>query len=153
MTRRIYRRRLPSWFWLAAVLALAVGYRWSTAPRDDTMPVAEGWAQAIDVVDGYTLLVSPADDSGGAAVSVRLIGITKPHNPAAVQWLRDRVVNQQIRIDLDKRRRDADGTSLAYVYLDDTLLNAELIQRGWATHRPYPGDSTSHAKLLRDATP
>jgi micrococcal nuclease len=42
------------------------------------------------------------------------------------------VSRQQVRIELDTQERDRDGRLLAYVYVADQMVNAELVRRGSA---------------------
>jgi micrococcal nuclease len=96
----------------------------------------------IRVIDGDTIVVSPNE-------KVRLIGVDTPetvHPKRAVQcfgkdakeFTRSMVERQSIRLVLDEsnaahRHRDKYGRTLAYAYLEDgTMLNAELIRRGYA---------------------
>jgi micrococcal nuclease len=98
--------------------------------------------KVVRVVDGDTIVVSPNE-------KVRLIGVDTPetvHPKKAVecfgkeakQFTRDAVEGKTIRLVLDKvntkrQHKDRYGRTLAYAYLDDgTMLNAELIRRGYA---------------------
>jgi micrococcal nuclease len=96
----------------------------------------------VRVVDGDTIVVSPNE-------KVRLIGVDTPetvHPNKAVQcfgkdakeFTRGMVERRTIRLLLDesnaaRNHKDRYGRTLAYVYFDDgTMLNAELIRRGYA---------------------
>lgn len=96
----------------------------------------------IRVTDGDTIVVSPNE-------KVRLIGVDTPetvHPKKAVQcfakdakeFTRRMVERKSIRLVLDesnaaRNHKDRYGRTLAYVYFDDgTMLNAELIRRGYA---------------------
>src|SRR6266545_6288205 len=96
----------------------------------------------IRVIDGDTIVVSPNE-------KVRLIGVDAPetvHPNKAVQcfgkdakeFTRSMVERKSIRLVLDdanaaRNDKDRYGRTLAYVYFDDgTMLNAELIRRGYA---------------------
>jgi hypothetical protein len=148
MSRRFRRR--PS-LWLAIGIAVALAGRSWLDQRDEVSTVLPDEAVVLAVVDGQTLELAPLDNSR-PATRVRLLGIQVVDDVAARQWLAANLANQTVRIELDKRRRATDGAQLAYVYLGPTFVNAELIRRNWARHEPYPGDSASHARLLREAT-
>jgi micrococcal nuclease len=96
----------------------------------------------IRVIDGDTIVVTPNE-------KVRLIGVDTPetvHPNKAVQcfgkdakeFTRRMVESKSIRLVFDESNRahnhkDRYGRTLAYVYFDDgTMLNAELIRRGYA---------------------
>ncbi len=96
----------------------------------------------IRIVDGDTIVVSPNE-------KVRLIGVDTPETvhpkktvecfgKDAKEFTRTMVEHQSIRLILDeanaaRNHKDRYGRTLAYVYFDDgTMLNAELIRRGYA---------------------
>jgi len=95
--------------------------------------------QVIEVIDGNTIRVNLGD----RAEIVRYIGInTKEINqptkgPEAsggetAETNRQLVARQQIRLELDAQERDREGRLLAYVYVADKMVNAELVRRGSA---------------------
>lgn len=97
--------------------------------------------KVLRVVDGDTIVVSPNE-------KVRLIGVDTPetvHPRKAVQcfgsdakeFTRRMVESKSIRLAFDESNRarnhkDRYGRTLAYAYFDGTMLNAELIRRGYA---------------------
>src|SRR6267142_5820334 len=94
--------------------------------------------QVVDVIDGNTILVN----MGERSETVRYIGIItqehrRPPGPEAlpgeaIQANRQLVGRQQVRMELDTLERDRDGRLLAYVYVADRMVNAELVRRGSA---------------------
>ena len=95
--------------------------------------------QVVDIIDGTTILVN----MGQRSETVRYIGITpqestrrppsaEPSPGEAVEANRQLVARQQVRIELDSQERDRDGRLLAYVYVADRMVNAELVRRGSA---------------------
>jgi len=146
MSRR-FRRRPPLWLWLAlGIVTALVGRAWLTRPAEIATVLADD-AVVLSIVDGQTLEVDSSP-----ATRVRLLGICVVDEVSAQQWLASNLINQTVRIELDKRRRAMDGAHLAYVYFGPMFVNAEMIRRGWARHEPYPGDSARHARLMREAT-
>jgi endonuclease YncB( thermonuclease family) len=143
MTRR-FRRRPPPWFWLLLLLAAAILARWRSGTSTESPALAAGEHVVTAVLDGRTLQVEPG-------TAVRLLGVTITDKAAAREYLQLNVVGQSVRTELDKRRRASDGSHFAYVYLGRIFVNAELVRQGWAKHDDYPGDSASHAKILREA--
>jgi len=95
--------------------------------------------QVVDVIDGNTIVVNLGDRTE----TVRYIGINtqetnrppksvEPTVGEAVEANRQLVTQQQIRLELDAQERDRDGRLLAYVYVVDRMVNAELVRRGTA---------------------
>jgi len=109
---------------------------WAGPTRPGAPTVLIG--QVVDVVDGNTIVVNMGDRSE----TVRYIGIVsqenrRPPGPEAVpgdaiQANRQLVARQQVRLELDTVERDRDGRLLAYVYVADRMVNAELVRRGAA---------------------
>ena len=134
---------------LLAAAALEAG---STVDREAPFGISEQSRESrneisekrfvIRVIDGDTIVVGPNE-------KVRLIGVDTPetvHPKKAVQcfgkdakeFTRNMVERKSIRLVLDnanaaRNHKDRYGRTLAYVYFDDsTMLNAELIRRGYA---------------------
>ena len=90
------------------------------------------------VVDGDTLVLDNED-------RVRLIGVDAPevdnaqyqrvgeyYGDEARSYLRERLEGRTVRLESDTEPHDKYGRRLAYVYLEDVLINAELIEQGFA---------------------
>ena len=97
-------------------------------------------AKVLRVVDGDTIEASV----DGATEDVRYIGVdtpesVKPGEPVECFALRASHFNKRlvegetVRLEYDAEERDAYGRLLAYVYLGDRFVNAELVRRGFAT--------------------
>jgi micrococcal nuclease len=134
---------------LLAAAALEAGSTTHQEPRLGTSEQSRDSPNAgsekrvvIRVIDGDTIVVNPNE-------KVRLIGVDTPettHPKKAVQcfgkdakeFTRSMVERRTIRLVLDesnaaRHHKDRYGRSLAYAYFDDgTMLNAELIRRGYA---------------------
>lgn len=87
---------------------------------------------AMTVIDGDTFAVDDGE-------KIRLIGIDCPESG---RWYADQATalldsllsDKELRFEYGNDRNDRYGRTLAYVYVDDTLLiNLELIKRGVAT--------------------
>jgi micrococcal nuclease len=50
----------------------------------------------------------------------------------AKKFVEDLVLDQTVRLEFDEKQRDQYGRLLAYVYLEDLFLNAEIIRAGFA---------------------
>jgi endonuclease YncB( thermonuclease family) len=94
----------------------------------------------LSVTDGDTIKVSV----NGKTEKVRLIGIDapekgqKPWGTGATQFLQDMVEGREVRLELDVKHRDHRGRLLAYVYLGDRFVNAELVRAGHAVMYTVP---------------
>jgi micrococcal nuclease len=113
------------------------------------------------IVDGDTIHVRV----GGHLEKVRYIGVNTPevHHPrkgeepggrAAAAVNRDLVDGRRVRLELDTQSRDRYGRLLAYVWVDDTMINAELVRRGFAqvmTIPPNVRHQSLFLKLQREA--
>lgn len=115
----------------------------------------------VRVVDGDTIHVQLAD----RVEKVRYIGVDSPeiHHPvrgeepggrAAASVNRVLVEGRRVRLELDVRTRDRWGRLLAYVWVDDTMINAELIRLGYAHVMTVPPNvryQELFVKLQREA--
>jgi micrococcal nuclease len=93
----------------------------------------------VHSVDGDTIRV----DINGRVQSVRYIGVNAPevrHPTKGKQPGRDEatavnrrlVEGRTVRLELDVRERDRNGRLLAYIYVGQTMVNAELVRLGYA---------------------
>ena len=101
--------------------------------------------RVVRVVDGDTIHVRVGD----RIEKVRYIGVNTPevHHPrkgeepggreaAAVN--RTLVADRQVRLETDVQLRDRYGRLLAYVFVGDAMVNAELVRRGYAQVMTIP---------------
>jgi len=165
MKRRFRRRPSARSLFLAALLVVLVSrYAWNqvhNAP-DPAEPLVEGPCNIVRVVDGDTLLVRQTANAGGPSVRLRLLGIDCPEvdrpghsaesfGAEATQFTRAFVSSGTAQLRLDRRRLDRFKRHLAYLFVDDRMLNLELVRAGLARVTSYPGDSPSIARQLRRA--
>lgn len=115
----------------------------------------------VRVVDGDTIHVR----IGARLESVRYIGVNTPevHHPTrgeeaggreATAVNRQLVAGKQVRLELDVQGRDRYGRMLAYVWIGDVMINAELVRLGYAQVMTIPPNVRHQAlfvKLQRDA--
>ena len=149
MSRR-FQRRPPPWLWVTTGIILALAIRWWLGPHNRPVLLKPGTATVATAIDGRSVTIATSPDD--LPIRVRLLGVKLVDEEAARQWLLQNVVGETVGIELDKRRQDADGACFAYLYLGRKFINAELIRNGSAAYEAYPGDSTSHARLLREAS-
>ncbi|MBI4246701.1 MAG: thermonuclease family protein [Candidatus Rokubacteria bacterium] len=102
-------------------------------------------ATVVRVVDGDTIQVRIGD----RVEKVRYIGVNTPevHHPTrgkepggseATEVNRALVQGQRVGLELDVRERDRYGRLLAYVWVGDLMINAELVRRGYAQVMTVP---------------
>ncbi len=141
MIRR--RRLLP----LAALLLLLASVPAAAAALEGVV---------VRVVDGDTIHVRLGD----RVEKVRYIGVNTPevHHPRkgeepggreAAAMNRQLAEGQRVRLELDVRTRDRYGRLLAYVWVGDTMINAELVRRGYAQVMTVPPNVRHQALFLR----
>ena len=110
----------------------------------------------VRIVDGDTIHVQ----LGTRLEKVRYIGVNTPevHHPSKGEEPGGReatVVNgelvsgRRVRLELDARLRDRHGRLLAYVWVDDTMVNAELVRRGFAQVMTVPPNVRHQLLFLR----
>ena len=99
----------------------------------------------VRVVDGDTIHVQLAD----RVEKIRYIGVNTPeiHHPSkgeepggreAAEVNRGLVGGRRVRLELDVQTRDRYGRLLAYVWVGDTMVNAELVRLGYAQVMTIP---------------
>ena len=99
----------------------------------------------VRVVDGDTVHVRLGD----RIEKVRYIGVNTPelHHPTkgrepggeeAARVNEELVGGKRVRLELDVQSRDRYGRLLAYVWVGDVMVNAELVRRGFAQVMTVP---------------
>jgi micrococcal nuclease len=164
-TRRTVRavaRWLPH-----AILALILGFAGVASGTIAALEARESLAgRVVRVVDGDTIAVRIDDKK---VLTVRYIGINTRDTrmpadgiiagPAeAAEFNRALVLGQTVRLELDAQERDAQGRTLAYVYVGDLMVNAEMVANGYAavaitqpnvTHEEMLQQLQRQARLLK----
>lgn len=111
------------------------------------------YAAVARVIDGDTIKLINGE-------RVRYIGIDTPelHHPKKpVEYLAKEakdfneklVGGKVVRLEFDVEKRDNYGRLLAYVYVDDTFVNAELIEEGYAQLLTIPPNVKYADEFLR----
>jgi micrococcal nuclease len=142
---------------LAVVLFVAYRLFLWPAPHHQIeiqLPIEQNDANAVDqndlylverVIDGDTLVLANGD-------TVRLIGVDTPETShpeipvqrfgkEATDFTRRMVENMKVTLEIGTPEEDAYGRKLAYVFVDNVLLNKEIIRRGYGyayTRFPHP---------------
>ncbi len=139
-------RRLPrTGIYLAAAAVMFLALFSCKLPE-----VPPGTVQVTRVIDGDTIEIA-----GGERV--RYIGIDtpelSPEEPFAAEAKaanRELVEGKMIRLEMDTSEADRYGRLLRYVWVDDLMINLELVRRGLAEAKEYPPD-TRYQGLLEAA--
>jgi micrococcal nuclease len=74
----------------------------------------------------------------------------EPYGPQASEFTTRELSGRRVRLEFDRERMDQYGRLLAYVYLDGSMFNEELVAKGYAQAYPYP-PNTAHAALFAAA--
>jgi micrococcal nuclease len=96
--------------------------------------------RVVQVLDGDTIVVRHGNAPGE---TIRLLGVDTPethhprkpvqcYGPEASAYTAKRLFGQLVRLEDDVERRDIYGRRLAYVYLNGTNFEEELLRKGYA---------------------
>lgn len=114
--------------------ALAVIRAWRSVPATRSFAFVEG--RTVRVVDVRSDGSVEVDDDG---IQLRLLGVEYPLDTRAVDWLNERTSGRDVTLRFDRERLDRDGRVAAFVELDGTDLNLEVVRLGLAAvDRPTP---------------
>ncbi len=156
MRRRFRPLRASTALVVLVLVAWAAFRLWQIWPdRGPPEALPEGLYEVSRVVDGDTLLLTNR-------TRVRLIGVdtpetVKPHEavqpwgPEATAFTADFIGRGTVRLQLDRERVDRHGRFLAYVWVDDRMLNEELLRAGLAQWEPQYHYSDSMKTRFRKA--
>ena len=146
MSRRFGRSRTGTILFGIVLGALVVWRLAHPSIRpEDAPPLAEGRYRVEHVVDGDTLKLAASPPA--RSITIRLIGVdtpetvkrdhpVEPFGLEATQFARDFLGGGLARLQFDRERLDVYGRTLAYVWVDDKMLNEELLRAGLARYEP-----------------
>jgi micrococcal nuclease len=105
-----------------------------------TTPGPTDQARVASVTDGDTILVAT---SRGTEEEVRLIGIDasesgEKFSQEATDALADMLGGRMVRLETDVEARDQYDRTLAYIWVDELLVNAEMLRQGLVTLYTVP---------------
>jgi micrococcal nuclease len=135
-TGRAATRWLPH-----AILALILGFAGVASGTIAALEAGEPLTgRVVRVIDGDTIAVR----IDKKVFTVRYIGINTRDarmpadgmiaGPAeAAEFNRALVLGQTVRLELDAQEHDAQGRTLAYVFVGDLMVNAEMVANGYAS--------------------
>ena len=104
-----------------------------TSSLEDGMTV-----KVLRVIDGDTVVIELFENP----MTVRLLGIDTPETvhpfkpveyfgKQASDYLKGRLTEQTITLEFDQDKLDKYGRILAYIYLNNTFINAEMVEKGY----------------------
>jgi endonuclease YncB( thermonuclease family) len=140
------RRALITMGVCALVLVIWWAIRTPEPPPPPAVPFGPGdalRAQVLGVVDGTTIQV----EIEGGHERIHYLGI-EPLGHPATEANRHLVQSKRVWLELDVPLRDRDGRLLAYVYVGDLMVNAELVRQGYAQVTTVP-PSGKYAPLFQ----
>jgi micrococcal nuclease len=137
---------------LSVVLIVSLPVTTTAASSIDTES-----ARVIRVIEGDTIEV---DLGRRQREKVRYLGINtpetshprqgvEPFGPEAKEANRRLVEGQMVRLEFDVQARDRFGRLLAYVYVGNLMVNAELVRQGYAQAATYPPNMRYQELFLR----
>jgi micrococcal nuclease len=143
---------------IGVVLVVAFWVRQGTlpAPRQEAGEVLHTLTgPVVSVVDGDTIDVR----LDGRTVRVRYLGINtpetkhpekgvEPFGPEADAANRRLVEGKTVRLELDVQPWDRYQRLLAYVYVGDLMVNAELVRQGYAQVATFPPNVRYQGRFL-----
>jgi micrococcal nuclease len=145
MSRRFRPPRRSGFIGLIVLVLAIIARFWGGPAGQRPHPAAHeslpaGQHHVVRVIDGDTLLVDPH-------ARVRLIGVNAPETvkpdwpvepwgPEASAFTKQFVSGGRVRLEFDDEPRDAYDRYLAYVWVDDRMLNEALLRAGLARFEP-----------------
>ncbi len=124
----------------------------SRPPSPQVRGDKDEYARVTRVIDGDTIELADGR-------KVRYIGIDAPekregrlacYSLEATEYNKHLAEGAYVRLERDISETDRFGRLLRYVFVDDMMINYEMVERGYAKARAYPPD-TKHARLLEEA--
>lgn len=118
----------------------------NASTSDNPSNISSELYKVVRVVDGDTIII----DYNGTEERVRLIGVDTPESvhpdkekntkfgTTASNFSKELLTDKYVKIELDVQERDQYRRILAYVYLDDVMVNKILLQEGYAKVATYP---------------
>lgn len=157
MSARRYRRKRTAYsakslLVLILIVLLALVRSFVDEKEEPPTALEEGIYRVERTIDGDTLLLTNQ-------ARIRLLGADTPETvkpnhpierwgPEASEFTKDFVTDREIRLQFDRERTDHYGRFLAYVWVDDQMLNEELLRAGMAKFLPqYPYSSSMKTRF------
>ena len=106
---------------------------------------------SVHIVDGDTFTIKEK----GKVERYRLIGIDAPEkgqefSEKSTQFLKKLLSSGEIQLEFDKKTKDRYHRFLVYVWVNDTLVNEEIVAEGLAVAKAYR-PNLKHQSRLKNA--
>lgn len=97
-----------------------------------------GVYKVVKVLDGDTIQIVTGE-------KIRYLGVDAPEvntrwGPEAKKFNEDKVLDKKVRVELDRPELDKYGRILAYVWVDDKMVNELLLEEGYGRVNLIKGD-------------
>lgn len=98
-------------------------------PQTDSVPVSKSF-HVVKILDGDSIMIDTREN-------IRYLGIDAPETNqplgiSSAKYNEQLVLDKNINVEFDYETRDQYGRLLAYVWIDDILINEKMIEEGYA---------------------
>ena len=170
--RHAFRRRPAYWVMLVGLVVLLFVGRWAqrnlggpaSDPSPQDAPLVETLYPVERAVDGDTIIVL----DGGQRRRVRLTGIDTPEvfdksgsgerlakpmpfGAEASAFTKEFIAGGKVELRFGRRRIDQYDRLLAFVFVDERMLNEELARAGLAKAKIYAGEESPLTRRIEKA--
>lgn len=119
---------------------------------ENTQNTEKNTYKVVRVIDGDTIEIETGE-------TVRYIGIDTPEkdseitkaecfNKESTNFNKSLVLGKEVSLKKDKGNTDKYGRLLRYVYVGDTFVNKELVEKGYALAKSYPPNTSENSTLF-----
>lgn len=138
---------------IGLVLGLLVGRAFWGGLVAEPVETSREFYRVLRVIDGDTIVIEGGEH-------VRYLGVDAPETQGtaecygreATERNRQLVEGKRVRLEADRRDRDRYGRLLRWVWVEDTLVNEQLIREGYATvYRAEPAAKYMNRLLAAEA--
>ena len=120
-------------------------------PAGNSIIPHNGFARVLEVIDGESMRVQFLATEEVALV--RMLGVDARGFDESVHFLRHRLMGRIVLLEFDGGVISPEGRwNVMYVYLDDNLVNAELLELGFAQLNPAHSGASLYWYFQRDET-
>jgi len=130
-----WRRLFRTGVFLAAAAVLCLSLFSCKLPEAPPSTV-----QVIRIIDGDTIEIAGGERVRYIGIDTPELSPEEPYAGEAKAANRELVEGKMIRLEMDTSEADRYGRLLRYVWVDEVMVNLELVRRGLAEAKEYPPD-------------